>query len=161
MTFYFESDLVSPICAGPIIIQLKDIINTPIPMQLPSIHRTKSSLFLFQTYLSYLQEGLAEGAPHQGAAGTDGVLLGLVAVGELGVHLDQVDSHEVAGLVHSLADVVTLTEGEAASDRSASARSPHGVEGVDIEGQVDGGVAADVGEGHLDDAANTVAMVAG
>lgn len=59
--------------------------------------------------------------------------------------------------MHTLADVVTLSQSQAASDGSAGAGSPHGVEGVDVEGQVDGGVRADVGEGHLDNAADTVA----
>lgn len=123
------------------------------------IHHTKKVHF-FSRHTSSLQEGLTKGAPHQGAAGTDSVLLSLRAIGELGVHLDQVDGHEVAGLVNGLADVVTLAEGKATSDGSAGAGSPHGVEGVDVEGQVDGGVVANVGEGHLDDAANAVAVVA-
>lgn len=88
----------------------------------------------------------------------DCVLLCLLSVGQLGVHLDQVDGDEVAGLVHAFADEVTLAESQAAADGCAGARSPHGVEGIDVEGKVDGSVVANVSEGHLDDAANTVTM---
>jgi hypothetical protein len=82
----------------------------------------------------------------------------LLSVGQLGVHLDQVDGDEVACLVHAFADEVTLAESEATADGCAGAGSPHGVEGIDVEGEVDGGVVANVSEGHLDDAANTVTV---
>lgn len=58
-----------------------------------------------------------------------------------------------------LADEVALAEGEAAADGGAGAGSPLGVEGIDVKGQVDGGVVADVGEGHLHDATNSVPIM--
>lgn len=57
----------------------------------------------------------------------------------------------------ALGDVVALAEGEPAADGGARGGGPHGVEGVDVERQVDRGVVADVGEGHLHDAADAVA----
>lgn len=63
--------------------------------------------------------------------------------------------------MHSLADVVSLAEGQSAAYRSARARRPHGVECIDIEREVDGGIGANVGEGHFDDAADAVSMRTG
>lgn len=57
----------------------------------------------------------------------------------------------------SFADVVTFAKGKAATDGSTGAGSPHGIKGIDIEGQVDGGVGTNVGEGHFDNATNAVA----
>lgn len=107
--------------------------------------------------MTYLQKSLAEGAAHKGAAGADSFLGALLGGGQAGVDLDQVNGDEVAGGVDRLADVVTLTQGQAAADGGAGAGSPHGVEGIDVKGQVDGGVGANVSEGHFDDAANAVA----
>lgn len=87
----------------------------------------------------------------EGLAGTS------LGISQAGVDLDQVDGDEVAGLVNGLADVVTLAQGQAATDGGAGGSSPGRVESVNVEGQVNGGVGTDVGKGHLDDAANTVA----
>mgnify|MGYP005988308413 CR=1 FL=1 len=76
--------------------------------------------------------------------------------GQAGVNLDQVNGNEAAGLVDRLADEVTLTQSQTTTDGGTGTGSPHGVEGVDVEGQVDGSVGTDVSEGHLDNAANTV-----
>lgn len=105
----------------------------------------------------HLQKRLAQCASHQGGTSADGVSSRLGS--QLRVNLDEIDGNEAAGLVDGLADVVTLTEGQAAAHGGAGAGSPHGVEGVDVEGQVDGGVGANVGEGHFHDAADTVAIV--
>lgn len=104
-----------------------------------------------------LQQRLAQGAAHKRAAGADRLLGTGLGGRQAGVDLDQVNGHQVASAVDGLADVVTLTEGQTTTDGSASAGSPHGVEGIDVERQVDGGVVANVGKGHLHDAANTVA----
>lgn len=74
-----------------------------------------------------------------------------------GVHLDEVDGDETARLVDALADVVALAEGQAAANGGPGAWRPHGVKSVDVEGEVYGGVGADVGEGHFHDAADAVA----
>lgn len=86
----------------------------------------------------------------------DCVLLSLLGISQVRVHLDQVNGNEVARLVYALTDKVAFTESETAADGCAGAGSPHGVEGIDIKGQVDGSVVTDVSKGHLDDAANTV-----
>lgn len=72
------------------------------------------------------------------------------------VDLDQVNGHQAARLVHALADEVALSQGQAPAHRRSRARSPHGVEGVHVKGQVDRGVVANVCERHLDDAADSV-----
>lgn len=61
--------------------------------------------------------------------------------------------------MHALGDVVAFAEGEAAADGGAGAGGPLGVEGVDVEGEVDGGVGADVAEGEVHDAADAVPVV--
>lgn len=104
-----------------------------------------------------LQQGLAEGAAHDRAARVDGLAGTSLGGSQAGVDLDQVDGDEVAGLVNRLADVVALAQGQTTTDGGAGGSSPGRVEGVNVEGQVDGGVGTDVGKGHLDDAANTVA----
>ncbi|KFZ03956.1 hypothetical protein V501_09274, partial [Pseudogymnoascus sp. VKM F-4519 (FW-2642)] len=68
---------------------------------------------------------------------------------------------EATSLVHALGDVVALAKGEAAADGGPGAGRPLGVEGVDIEGEVDGGVVADVGEGHFHDFADAVSVGGG
>lgn len=59
--------------------------------------------------------------------------------------------------MYRFANIVALAESQTAAHGSASAGGPHGVEGVDVEGQVDWGVGTNVGKSHLDDAADTVA----
>ncbi|KFZ04561.1 hypothetical protein V502_10059 [Pseudogymnoascus sp. VKM F-4520 (FW-2644)] len=61
------------------------------------------------------------------------------------VHLNQVHRDQAPRLVHALGDVVALAQGEAAAHGGAGAGRPLGVERVDVEGEVDGGVGADVG----------------
>ena len=58
--------------------------------------------------------------------------------------------------MHALGNVVALAERQAAADGGAGGGGPLGVEGVDVEGEVDGGVGADVGEGELHDAPDAV-----
>lgn len=77
---------------------------------------------------------------------------------QAGVDLHQVHGDQVARLVHTLSDVVTLAQGQTAADRGARAGSPLRVEGVDIKAEVDGGVIANVGEGHLHDAADAMSV---
>lgn len=63
--------------------------------------------------------------------------------------------------MHALGDEVALAQGEAAAHGGAGARCPLGVERVDVEGEVDGGVGADVGECHFHDLADAVSVGAG
>lgn len=72
------------------------------------------------------------------------------------VDLDKIDSDKASRLVYALADEVALAESETAADRGARGGSPHGIERVDVERKVDGGVVADVAEGHLHDATDAV-----
>lgn len=58
--------------------------------------------------------------------------------------------------MHALADEVALAQGQAAAHGGAGAGRPLGVQAVDVEGEMDGRVVADVGEGHFDNAADTV-----
>ncbi|KFY53514.1 hypothetical protein V496_07524, partial [Pseudogymnoascus sp. VKM F-4515 (FW-2607)] len=71
------------------------------------------------------------------------------------------DGQGGATLVHALGDEVALAQGEAAAHGGAGARCPLGVERVDVEGEVDGGVGADVGECHFHDLADAVSVGAG
>ena len=58
--------------------------------------------------------------------------------------------------MHALGDVVAFPQGQAAAHGGAGAGRPLGIQGVDVEGEVDGGVVADVSEGHFHDSADTV-----
>lgn len=82
----------------------------------------------------------------------------MLAGHQAGVDLHQVHGDQVARLVDTLSDVVTLAQCQAAADGGACAGSPLRVEGVDIEAEVDGGVVANVGEGHLHDAADAMSV---
>lgn len=88
----------------------------------------------------------------------DCVLLSLLTICELRVHLDEVNGDKVSCLVHALADEISLAESQTAADGCAGAGCPHGVEGIDVKGQMDGGVVSDVSEGHLDNAADTMSV---
>lgn len=105
-----------------------------------------------------LQQSLAESAAHNRAAGTDGLQSACLSGGESRVNLDKIDGDQVARLVDALADVVALAESKATADGGAGAGSPGRVEGVNVEGQMDGGVGTNVGKGHLHDTANAVAV---
>lgn len=72
------------------------------------------------------------------------------------VDLDKIDSDKTSRLVHTLADEVALTESETAADRGSRGRRERGIERIDVERKVDGGVVADVAEGHLHDATDAV-----
>lgn len=101
-----------------------------------------------------LQKRIPQRAPHQAQASAD--RLGGAAGLQAGVDLDEVHGDEAAGLVDALGDVVALAEGEAAADGGAGAGGPLGVEGVDVEGEVDGRVGAEVAERELHDGADAV-----
>lgn len=118
--------------------------------------KEKNKKIYSQTKVYRLQQSLAKGTAHQRAAGSNSLLRSGFSSSKAGVHLDQVNGNQVASCVDRLADVVALTQGQASSDGSAGARSPHGVEGIHVERQVDGGVVANVGKGHLHDATNSV-----
>lgn len=77
---------------------------------------------------------------------------------QAGVDLHQVHSDQVARLVHTLSNVVTLAQCQTTSDGGACAGSPLWVKCVDVKAKVDGGVVADVGEGHLHDAADAMSV---
>lgn len=104
--------------------------------------------------LQTLQKRIPQRAPHQAQPSTDrlGGAHGLQAR----IDLDEVHGDEAAGLVHALGDVVALAEGEAAADGGAGAGGPLGVEGVDVEGEVDGRVGAEVAERERHNGADAV-----
>lgn len=107
-----------------------------------------------------LQQALAQCTPDQAAprahrlAGARVVL----ACHQAGVDLHQVHGDQVARLVHALGDVVTLAQRQAAADGGACAGGPLRVEGIDVKAEVDWGVVADVGEGHLHNATDAVSV---
>ena len=74
------------------------------------------------------------------------------------IDLDEIHRDQLPALVDALGDVVALAEGQAAADGRPRGGCPLGVEGVDVEGEVDRGVGADVGEGELHDAPDAVAV---
>lgn len=75
---------------------------------------------------------------------------------QAGVHLHQIHRHQVARLVHTLADEVTLAQRQSTTHRGTRARRPLRVQRVDVERQVDRRVIANVRQGHFDHAANAV-----
>lgn len=103
-----------------------------------------------------LQKSITERTSYQRASGANG--LGGTYGFQARVHLDQVHGHQVARLVHALADEVTLTQGQSSTDGGASAGGPLGVQRIDVKGEVNGSVVANVGQGHLDNTANSVAV---
>nr|POE93675.1 hypothetical protein CFP56_19687 [Quercus suber] len=103
-----------------------------------------------------LQQRVAQRAAHNRHASAHRVRG--AALLQAGVDLDEVEGDEAAGAVDALGDEVALAQGQAAADGGAGGGGPHGVEGVDVEGEVDGGVGADPGEGHVHDAADAVAV---
>lgn len=75
------------------------------------------------------------------------------------VDLDQVQGNKTAGLVDAFSDEVSLTQSQTTTNGSAGAGCPHGVERVNVEGQVDGSVATDPTKSHVHDLANTVSIM--
>lgn len=59
----------------------------------------------------------------------------------------------------ALADEVALTQGQATTHRGTSAGCPLGVQRIDVEREVDGGIVANVSESHLDNATDTVTIM--
>jgi hypothetical protein len=72
------------------------------------------------------------------------------------VDFDQVDSYQAAGLMYALADKVTLPQRQTAANRCSRARRPHRVERIDVKGQVNRGIVADMCERHFDDTPDSV-----
>jgi len=60
--------------------------------------------------------------------------------------------------MHALGDIIALAERQAAADGGAGAGGPLRIQGVDVEGEVDGGVGADVAEGEGHDVADAVSV---
>lgn len=119
-----------------------------------------SSFKVARLLIQYLQQALTQSTPDQTApcahrlAGARVVLRG----NQARVDLDQVHGDQVARLVDALGDIVTLAQGQAATHGGAGTWGPLGVEGVDVEAEVDGGVVADVSKGHLHDATNAMSV---
>lgn len=109
------------------------------------------------TVCSYiLQKGITKSATNDRVTSTDGIA-GAYFI-KAGVDLNKVERNERAGLCNALGDEVSLTKRQTTSDGGTGAGGPHGVEGVDIEGQVDGCIAADPGQRHVHDLANAMPM---
>ena len=68
----------------------------------------------------------------------------------------QVHSDQTARLMHTLGDIIALAQRQAAADGGACAGRPLRIQAVDVEGQVDGRVGADVPERHFHHAADAV-----
>ena len=117
---------------------------------MPSIHSPTNACNASRSS----QQRVAERALDQRAAGPHRLL----RAGRLQarVDLDQVHGHQAARLGHALADVVALAQRQAAAHGRAGAGRPLRIQRVDVEGQVDGRVGADVAERHLHDAADAV-----
>lgn len=103
-----------------------------------------------------LQNRLPERAPHNTTPRPNRLRNPQLPRHDLGVHLHQVHRHQATRVVQRLANVVALAEREPPAHGRAGRGRPHGVQGVDVEGEVDGGVGADVFRCHLDDAADAV-----
>ena len=59
----------------------------------------------------------------------------------------------------ALADEIALTQGQTTTHRGTSAGCPLGVQRIDIEREVDGGIIANVSESHLDHTTDTVTIM--
>lgn len=105
-----------------------------------------------------LQQALTKRTTNQRASRADS-LVGTKVVDswlESWVDLNQVHGDEAASLVDALGDEVSLSQGKTSADWGTGGRSDDRVESVDIEGEVDWGVGADVGECHLHNASDAV-----
>lgn len=107
-----------------------------------------------------LQQALTKRATHQRASRTDSLVGAKVINSWLKgwVDLDQVHGDEATGLVDALSDEVPLSQGETATNWSTGGWCDNWVKSVDVEGEVDWGVGADVGECHLHNASDTVSV---
>jgi len=65
----------------------------------------------------------------------------------MGVNLHQVHRDQLSRFVHTFGDEVAFAQSQAAADRGTGADDEGGVEGVDVEGEVDWGFGTEVGEG--------------
>lgn len=101
-----------------------------------------------------LQQRISQRTPHQRTPSPDRLRRSLLI--QTRIHLDQIHRHQIARLVHTLADEVALAQGQTAAHGGAGAGRPLGVQAVDVEGEMDGSVVAYVGEGHFDNAADAV-----
>lgn len=107
-----------------------------------------------------LQQTLAQCTTHQTATSAHRVASANICLAgnEFRVHLDKVHGDQVACLVDALGNVVALAQRQTTTNGCAGGGGPHGVKSVDIKGQVDGRVVANVGKGHFHNAANSVAI---
>ena len=64
-----------------------------------------------------------------------------------GINLHQIHSHQLPRLSHTLGDIIRLPERKPAPNRGPRRRRPLRVQRVDVKGEMDGGVGADVEEG--------------
>ena len=89
-----------------------------------------------------LQQALPKPTPHNRAPRPDSLVRSdsFKPWLERGVNLDKVHCDKAPGLVNALSDVVAFAQGEAAAHGGAGARCPLRIEGVDVEGEMDGGV---------------------
>jgi len=100
------------------------------------------------------QQRIPQRTPHQRAARSDRLRRPHSLQARIDLH--QIHSHETSSPMHALGDIIALTEGQAPAYGRAGAGGPLRVEGVDVEGEVDGGVGADVAEGHFHHATNPI-----
>ena len=78
---------------------------------------------------------------------------------QTGIDLDQIHGDQIACPMNTLTNEVSLAERQAPADWSSSAGRPLRVQRVDVEGQVDGGVASNVSQGHFDHASDSISEI--
>lgn len=102
------------------------------------------------------QQGVAQRTPDQTTACPDGLTCAPLL--QTGIDLDQIHGDQLAGLMHTLCDIVPFSEGQTSAHGRARRWRPLRIQRVDVKGEMDRRIRPDVTEGHFHDAADTVAI---
>jgi hypothetical protein len=78
---------------------------------------------------------------------------------QTGVYLDKIQRDELPSFGNALGDEVTLTQSQPTAYWSTGARCPHGIQSVDVEGEMNGRIASDPTQCHIHDFANAMPIV--
>jgi hypothetical protein len=108
-----------------------------------------------------LKQGLTQRTPHQRTTGPDCLLCSDIINARLQCWIDlhQIHCDKTSALVNALCNEVSFSQCQASSNRCPSARSPHWIQRVDIEGEVNRRIVANVTKSHFHDSADTVSRI--
>jgi hypothetical protein len=133
------------VCCITVPFKCRDLLNSTIYPNLDPNVRCQ-----FQT----LQKRISERAPHDRKSSTNGIARALLV--QARVHFDQIQGDQRSSFRNALADEVTLAESQSTSYSRSCAGRVHGVQRVNVEGQMDGCIAADPAQSHVHDLSNAM-----